>query len=260
MWNLLIKNKRYQLVENYQLEKSDRVIIENDSLKLVEVDQNSDLVDFTNLNIPNIQIERAILELLGRLFPFMPNSIPRYTYLLPALFWPENVLESSRVTFFGGSFNPWHEGHGECLRQCSDKEELIVVVPDYSPWKENLNIGPLTTLAKLSERTENKFPIYPGFWAIDSSEKRNPTASWLSEVKATNLNWLMGDDTFFNFLKWDRVEEVVSRLERIYVVPRDHQVNELKEIEQKLLVVNNKLEVIYLESHPYQDLSSTKLR
>jgi len=260
MWNLLVKNKSYKLIEDYQLKSDDQLIISNKELSLVEVSSSKGLIDFTQLEIPNINIEKSMLNLFGRLFTFMPDGIEGHTSLLPHIFWPLEKLETRSVTFFGGSFNPWHEGHKECLRQCSKKEDLIVVVPDYSPWKDNSHEGPLANLCALAEKIDYRFPIYPGFWAISTNDQRNPTADWLGEVKISETNWLMGDDTFFNFLKWDRLEQVVSKLKKIYVVPRDHNVSELKEVEVKLLDMKPELEVIYLEGHPYQGLSSSKLR
>lgn len=260
MWNLLVKNKRYQLVENYQLGPCDKFIVANDLLSLIEVESSTELVGFSQIKLPNSQVEKSLLDLFGKLFSFMPNGQENIEHLLPDVFWPSGAKFEQEVTFFGGSFNPWHEGHKECLRQCSKIEDFIVVVPDYSPWKENSQEGALETLASLAKRIDNEFPIYPGFWALDSQEQRNPTASWLKHVNAKRINWLMGDDTFYNFLKWDRVEEVVTKLKKIYVVPRDHDQSELKAIESQLLEFNSELRVIYLESHPYQDLSSTKLR
>ena len=42
---------------------------------------------------------------------------------------------TDRITFFGGSFNPWHKGHGACLELCPEKN--IIVIPDTNPFKLN---------------------------------------------------------------------------------------------------------------------------
>ena len=43
-----------------------------------------------------------------------------------------DLSTKKEITFFGGSFNPLHEGHLECIRQFNDPENLIVV-PDNKP-------------------------------------------------------------------------------------------------------------------------------
>ena len=50
----------------------------------------------------------------------------------------ENLPELEKreeLIFFGGSFNPWHAGHSNCLR-LMDPHKTIIVVPDHNPFKE----------------------------------------------------------------------------------------------------------------------------
>lgn len=257
MWNFLVHQNQYQLVKAGQDTLSGQTIVSNSLITMIEVENTDGLVNFSELKIPSLEIEKSLLDIIGKLFSFMPSSVVNAEQYIPTEFWPKDSKLSDSITFFGGSFNPWHEGHGECLRQCSELEDLIVVIPDYSPWKDNINKGPLKTLLELSMCVQNKFPIYPGFWA---KEDRNPTISWLGQVKLSTINWLMGDDTFFHFLKWTSVEEVASKLSKIYVVPRDHNSDELKAVEKDILDLSPELEVTFLKNHLYQDLSSTKLR
>ncbi|EPZ49489.1 cytidylyltransferase [Bacteriovorax sp. BAL6_X] len=163
----------------------------------------------------------------------------------------------SSVTLFGGSFHPFHDGHLECLNQCSEYEDNIIIVLDYSPWKSNEQEDPYGEYLKIKEATGERFPIYTGFWA---QKLRRPTYEWLQEVKYPEVNWLMGDDTFGSFLKWFEVEKVCQFLTKIYVVPRDEKMDEYREVEKKIKNYNSKIEVIYLRPHDYQNLSSTKIR
>ena len=59
---------------------------------------------------------------------------PEQNVLLPQKMAKNLQGPLSRVTFFGGSFNPWHRGHRECLNLCAEDE--IMVVPDCNPWKK----------------------------------------------------------------------------------------------------------------------------
>lgn len=165
--------------------------------------------------------------------------------------------DKSSVTLFGGSFHPFHKGHLECLNQCSQFEENIIIVLDYSPWKSNEQEDPFGEYLKIKDATADRFPIYTGFWA---QKLRRPTFEWLQEVNYAEVNWLMGDDTFGSFLKWFEVEKVCQLLSKIYVVPREEKMEEYRKVEEKIKEYNSKLEVVYLKPHDYQELSSTQIR
>ena len=40
------------------------------------------------------------------------------------------------IIFFGGSFNPWHKGHTECIKLLPQGIP-IVILPDNNPFKQN---------------------------------------------------------------------------------------------------------------------------
>lgn len=163
----------------------------------------------------------------------------------------------SSVTLFGGSFHPFHEGHLECLNQCREFEDNIIIVLDYSPWKSNEQEDPYGEYLKIKDATQGRYPIYTGFWA---KKLRRPTFEWLQEIQYPEINWLMGDDTFGSFLKWFEVEKVCQRLSKIYVVPREEKMEEYREVEKKIKEFNSKLEVVFLKPHAFQELSSTQIR
>lgn len=165
--------------------------------------------------------------------------------------------KNNSITIFGGSFHPFHNGHLECLNQCSEFEDNIVIVLDYSPWKSNEQEDPYGEYLKIKEATQGRFPIYTGFWA---QKLRRPTYEWLQEVRYPVVNWLMGDDTFGSFLKWFEVEKVCQLLSKVYVVPREEKMDEYREVENKIKEFNPELEVVYLRPHAYQELSSTSIR
>ncbi|AYF44156.1 MULTISPECIES: adenylyltransferase/cytidyltransferase family protein [Halobacteriovorax] len=165
--------------------------------------------------------------------------------------------EKTSVTLFGGSFHPFHKGHLECLNQCSKFEDNIIIVLDYSHWKSNEQDDPYGEYLKIKYMTEDRFQIYTGFWA---KKQRRPTYEWLKEVDYPEVNWLMGDDTFGSFLQWHEVEKVCQKLSKVYVVPREEKMAQYREVEKVIKEYNPKLEVIYLEPHEFQDLSSTEIR
>ena len=77
----------------------------------------------------------AILcEALGLIWTKLSiNRLEASTITLPTAYSDTNINWSSPVVFFGGSFNPWHDGRQACLDLCPNKN--IVIVPDTNPWK-----------------------------------------------------------------------------------------------------------------------------
>lgn len=160
------------------------------------------------------------------------------------------------VTFFGGSFNPIHLGHLECIKLCPEKNILMVL--DRNPQKDLRNLDLKNELQLIVNRLQNlDVSLYPGFWL--KSEK-NPTNVWIQKVMAQEKNLLMGDDSFINFFSWQKPEVILMNLKKIYVVPRNHQLHQLMIVKEQCEQINPQIEVVFLSNHLYQHLSSTELR
>lgn len=191
------------------------------------------------------------LKKIADCFEFMPDSSGAHSQSeLSSLFLKHPMKDS--VTFFGGSFNPFHEGHRACLDLCPEKN--ILIVPDRNPFKDISE----TDIFSLAEKLKNtRYSLYPGFLI---KQEKNPTSSWLPFVKLKEKNFLMGDDSFMDLLKWKNPELIIKALTKLYVVPRKFKKEEYRIIERQLLEWNPKLEVHYLAEHPYMNISSTELR
>ena len=77
------------------------------------------------------------------------------------------LTNKNEIVFFGGSFNPWHEGHSECIRLL-DSSKPLVVIPDRNPRKEvgandNLNLEEITR--KIKQLKVNVY-IYDEFYLL----------------------------------------------------------------------------------------------
>lgn len=193
---------------------------------------------------------------LGNHFEFMPNSDGSHNQSeLSTLFLKHPIKDT--VTFFGGSFNPFHQGHRACLDLCPEKN--ILIVPDRNPFKEiDPHQNSYDEFLKLAESLrETNYSLYPGFLALSDP---NPTSSWLPLVQIKEKNFLMGDDSYMSLLTWKNPEVIVRALSKLYVVPRQFTKTDYIKIEKELLKMNPKLEVHYLDKHPYMNISSTELR
>jgi ADP-ribose pyrophosphatase YjhB (NUDIX family)/nicotinic acid mononucleotide adenylyltransferase len=160
--------------------------------------------------------------------------------------------------FFGGTFNPWHEGHGACVELCPSPDQLIVI-PDANPFKD----GPddvcywaryryiQSKVADIGAR------VFPGFCG---QETPNPTYGWLSRVRARRKRFLMGDDNLAGLSNWNEAERLVQTLDGIQVASRNADKKAIEAARAWLFDNNPNCVVEMLSDHPYRHLSSTRLR
>jgi nicotinate-nucleotide adenylyltransferase len=165
----------------------------------------------------------------------------------------------SELVFYGGSFNPWHAGHSVALSKMADKH--VIVMPDRNPLKP---INPFSLEESLenirSELTENKW-LYEAFL---NRRTHNPTAAWIHEVRMRfpemKIALLMGFDNFVILDKWQKADQLLSDLDRIYILSRNDDESTRVQQSKNLLMMNPGLDMIFLGKHEYEDVSSSSIR
>lgn len=116
------------------------------------------------------------------------------------------------VGLLGGSFNPPHDGHihiAKTAYQNLSIDEVWLLVTPQSPHKQACEYISLEHRVKMCELASGDFP-----WIIVKDLEKdlptNRTADTLGHLKQNYKNirfvWIMGDDAFVNFHKWDRVK------------------------------------------------------
>lgn len=166
------------------------------------------------------------------------------------------------MIFYGGSFNPLHDGHLACIQGLNQPEKLVIV-PDYNPQKElHLNVSPLETYLELEAKTKGHcFGIYPGFLL---EAKKNPTYFWIKNLKDNNpnlkLSLLVGADSFLNFTSWIEFQKLLNLLHSLYVVPRLVENEKMEEQKLHLQKFAPKLEIKILAHHNFENISSSEIR
>jgi len=178
-------------------------------------------------------------------------------------FIKDHKLElANEIIFFGGSFNPWHEGHSECVRLLQNDLPLIVI-PDHNPYKElvkDKSFDMEIINQKLSSLRNNVL-VFKDF--LEKNEK-NPTSEWINELKQKmpnlKLSLLIGFDTFNSIEKWISSEQLLRDLHSLYVASRME--NKEQRIQQESLIkqINPQIQIDFLGHHSFEELSSTKLR
>jgi nicotinate-nucleotide adenylyltransferase len=171
--------------------------------------------------------------------------------------YPHGIPEE--ITFYGGSFNPWHEGHSESLRKVHD--QYVIVIPDRNPLKASSSYRFLEDQERIQKQLGKNQLLYTGFMNLQNP---NPTQVWVREIRQLypelKINFLMGFDNFVILDRWFSYQELLKDLSKIYILSRnDCELKRAAQIE-KCRALNPELELVFLGSHPYEDLSSTKIR
>jgi nicotinate (nicotinamide) nucleotide adenylyltransferase len=223
------------------------------------VSDNGDFTMIWTSLLPDLDPEyaEALVDLVGARYP-VSKQFEKLRSHCPELAFTNM---SDEWVFFGGSFNPWHHGHQSCLDLLPD-DKVCLIMPDRNPQKDDRHTTPVADILQVS--THAKFKkcqfLVPTF-LMDS--KKNPTVEWIEKLKddfpTHKLSFLMGFDSFANLKTWVRPDDLLSKLDTIYVVSRleDDVDRALALDESKVRGLKN---VVFLGKHPYEHLSSTEIR
>lgn len=169
---------------------------------------------------------------------------------------------ASDIVFFGGTFDPWHQGHGACIERAPTNVPLLIC-PDRNPHKPLTRGDAIPRYLKLLEEIPprpNRY-LYPGHLV---SDQHNPTVKWVLQVKRNRpdlrVRLLMGHDSFAALPTWTRTSELLKLLSGIYVVSRLEKDEERAEGEAWAKAQNPQLAIEFLGHHAHESVSSTKLR
>lgn len=201
---------------------------------------------------------RALVELAGARYPISPN-FEKLQAICPEIVF--KTLENEWV-FYGGSFNPWHQGHQACLNLLP-ADKLCLVLPDRNPYKELTDVNPVSAVLEISTRARfSKNQLLVPTFLLEN--KKNPTVYWIKNLKekypTLRLSLLMGFDSFSQLKTWTNAQELMSCLDTLYVVSR------LEEDQDRFLALDEahalkqNLNVVFLGKHSFEDVSSTKIR
>lgn len=195
-----------------------------------------------------------VCEALGRFWPEMPTADPRVSHLTV---YGRGALGTD-LTFFGGSFNPWHQGHEACLAASPNRAGLVVV-PDNNPFKDGVVDGCCWALYRQIVARAEHFGavVFPGFCG---QEAANPTITWFPYVNAARKGLLIGDDSFADLPRWIEADALAKHLHHLHVVPRDADPGRVENAQDWCRRHAPGCEVHMLEDHPHRHVSSTKIR
>ena len=198
--------------------------------------------------------QRLCCRIISSFWPLFDPAL--FEKALPPFLSPPESL-GGEVVFFGGTFNPWHEGHSHCV-EAADVAPLIVA-PDNNPLKPGGGPPPFDLLSSIPEGLfDNPHrKLYLGFLGDD---KPNPTAGWVSKLRRTKVSLLVGDDSFMGMDTWRDAEVLLTHLHRLIVVPRLVEDEDFEEQRLKLLGINGHLVIERRTHHPFEAVASADRR
>ncbi len=175
------------------------------------------------------------------------------------------------VIFYGGTFNPWHDGHMACIKLCLEevkgKNSKLIILPDNNPQKKNDEELLLRCSWEHYKNIQIQLLNYPQIWhypGFIGKEEGNPTYYWLKETKEllphTKCSLLMGDDSFKNIFSWIEVDKLLNILDSLYIAPRHLDSESLKNKITEVQTKAPQLNIIVLGDHSFRHLSSTQIR
>ncbi|MFP5386692.1 MAG: nicotinate-nicotinamide nucleotide adenylyltransferase [Bacteriovoracia bacterium] len=231
----------------------------NDELEFIVSDNGDFTMVWTSL-LPDLEphYAEALVSLVSARYPISPryhelkNKCPRIIFKNPGDEW----------VFFGGSFNPWHQGHQSCLRLLPE-DKVCLILPDRNPQKELQELSPVSALLGISTKVRLKKYQYlvPTFLLED---KKNPTVEWVEKLKdefpTYKLSLLLGFDSFAQMKTWIRPEDLLPRLDTLYVVSRLEDDEDRRLALDEVHALSTSVNVIFLGKHEFEGMSSTEIR
>jgi nicotinate-nucleotide adenylyltransferase len=201
---------------------------------------------------------QGLLQLIGQRFPFAPGY-QRLKQLCPEISYQDHEAE---WVFFGGSFNPWHQGHQACL-DLLPADKTCFILPDHNPLKAFHQRDPVQTMIDLAAAIHPgpKQYLCPTFLL---EARQNPTVIWLEKLHQQfpekKLSLLLGHDSFASLEQWLRYQDLLRSLNTIYIAARMESDQEREQRIERIKKVAPGLKIDFLGRHAFEDAASSKIR
>lgn len=170
------------------------------------------------------------------------------------------------IAIYGGTFNPVHKGHYNCLKSVLDAVELdkVIVLPDRIPphkSAEGLISGEdRLEMCRLAFGELDKVEVSE--WELKQTGKSYSVITLRHFHKLypeDKLYFIMGSDMLLSFEKWYRYEEILQLASLICVSRENAVTNQILQQHADEMTQNSGGEIIIVDTKPFE-VSSTQIR
>lgn len=168
---------------------------------------------------------------------------------------------NSRIALFGGSFDPFHNGHLNlalsAVRECNlDK---LIIMPNYiSPFKTDKKVTPGPIRCDMIRKILHYDPAFTlSTWEIDreSTSYTYDTLDYFDDIYGEQIAFIIGFDSVLNIDTWYRGKEIIAKYHLITGVRPDYDDEAgFKKIDEYRELYNANITVLDLE--PFRASSS----
>ena len=175
------------------------------------------------------------------------------------------------VIFFGGMFNPFHNGHAHVLKKASELSSVkeIILLPNYcSPEKSvpdisidhRLNMLDLVCHAFNEDQTAVSVSVSDFEISKETTSRTIDTLTHFNDqYQNDSLGFLIGSDSFFSLHKWKSFKDLIDLAEFI-VVNRDRFQKEVSNRYIAETFGEDKANRFKFITVPHLEISSTEVR
>lgn len=122
-----------------------------------------------------------------------------------------------RIGLFGGSFNPFHDGHRLVAEQCLKRLQLDAVwllVSPGNPLKDHSELAPIEQRVEQAEAlSAHPRILATGIEARIGVTYTVETLEWLvANCPGVRFVWIMGSDNLAQFHRWERWQDIAALL------------------------------------------------
>ncbi|MFA5879687.1 MAG: nicotinate (nicotinamide) nucleotide adenylyltransferase [Candidatus Margulisiibacteriota bacterium] len=177
-----------------------------------------------------------------------------------------------KLIIFGGTFNPFHNGHAAILETLNKEfpDEKIIIIPNYLPplkdvlyqEKNDLDIF----LAHRVKMLQLMLKVFP-FCELDFYEVKRKCVSYtINTIKrfqelypTAELYYVIGSDNYFNLHNWKNYLDLIRMTNFIVINRKETLLNEYLEYEKKFKDEVGKKDFLFLKIKPVE-ISSSEIK
>lgn len=240
-----VYHELHELMKGFDIVE-DHSLTNNNKFSLIQelAPEKFEWVNYLEISFIGTNLGGLFCEALGKLWKlFNPHTkVDLFSF------------SQNDLIFYGGTFDPFHEGHKACINSVKDK--FIVMLIDHNPFKELRDIDYWKHYQDLRIKLESEnLRIFPGFCGLPHP---NPTVNWI--VHFENPSLLMGEDSLMNLHLWSESHKLLNHLKALYVVPRAISDEDFQARVKVIQDMAPNLSLIRLDHHEFEHISSTKIR